>query len=110
MSYYRQPYSEAIYLFLGADGLHKIGRSRRPWVRVKAFHKAKLVWHKYVNDAVAWEKLYHVAGQYRRIRGEWFSLTRDDIDYIITLTESCGGDLEYARKTVQADQRGYDCR
>lgn len=62
----------------------KIGISKKPEVREKTLQSEKptiVLKQKWIGDMTD-EKFLHTYFKDKRIRGEWFSLTNDDIDFI----------------------------
>jgi hypothetical protein len=66
-------------------GFHKIGRSANPRARERTLQAEvpsyKLIWQSDFVD-IELEKTIHNKFASKRIRGEWFNLTKDDIKYI----------------------------
>lgn len=98
-----------IYLF-ESQGLYKIGRSHTPAIRrrrlqtgsptpIRTVHTLKTVFHKWI------EQQLHSRFADKRVRGEWFALTDEDVAYIKSLTRSGRTSEEEAQK--EADTKAY---
>jgi len=79
-----------VYLF--TDGaLHKIGiTSRTVASRIKQVEqdcgkKLTCAWSLFVDDAAALESQLHNAFSEKRIKGEWFNLSPEDVAYIMSI-------------------------
>lgn len=86
----RKKQSGYIYLITSKDGLYKIGLSKDVMSRIKTLgvtlpfeiepiHTIK------TDDMVGLEKELHSRFESKRIRGEWFALETDDVEYIKSL-------------------------
>lgn len=81
-----------IYLIKADNGFYKIGRTSDPEDRIRTF-AVKLPFEvEYVcvvntPDMYALEAKLHLKFADRRVNGEWFELTPDDVDYIRGLVE-----------------------
>jgi T5orf172 domain len=89
---YNRPVSHRagwVYLLKAENGLYKIGRSKKPKIRVSAITKAVAPFeivemHKaFYNDCVKVEKYFHLKFKNKCQRGEWFALTENEVKYII---------------------------
>lgn len=73
------------------DGEIKIGLSKDPAARAKylsyAQHKVTLFWQLECSDAVKTERALHAKFWRSRTGGEYFTLTQDEIDWIMAQTE-----------------------
>jgi predicted GIY-YIG superfamily endonuclease len=74
-----------VYLMQRADGLYKIGHSRKPrrrvWaIRYQARQKVWLVTQLPVCNALGVERAMQIHHAAKRVSGEWFALTRADAD------------------------------
>lgn len=82
-----------VYLLKSDSGSYKIGRSKRPDDRLATFSVKLPFPVRYVcllksEDMYSLEKELHARFEQRRIDGEWFALSQEDISYI----KSLGGD------------------
>jgi len=78
-----------LYVVLSGNGLYKIGKSQDPKTRFRQINSGSpvecyFVYHeKYDEDVKDLEKEYHNMFADKRIRGEWFDLTEDDLHKIL---------------------------
>lgn len=76
-----------IYTYLMKDdntGLTKIGRSNNPSAREKTLQSEKPAIHLiYICEQLIEHEL-HVKYKHKRVRGEWFNLLDNDIEYIVS--------------------------
>lgn len=116
-----------VYLTSPVDGCYKIGRSRSAVaridqlgetlpVRLTALHVVRTA------DMVWLEKYFHTAFWHRRVRGEWFRLTPEDIrlvqskEAIDSLADVPGGVVTLhagnreKRKPTPPDRKQYNVR
>lgn len=74
-----------IYLMRAADGCFKIGKSRSPLRREKDFSglpfEVGLVHEILADDMDYWEERIHYIFQPERIRGEWFKLSEENVEW-----------------------------
>ena len=72
------------------NGLYKIGRSKNPEYREKTLQsevpQIKLL--SYCAEWIVSEKDLHTTFSHRRVRGEWFDLTKNDISTIKNLMQA----------------------
>jgi hypothetical protein len=79
-----------VYLLKGENGLYKIGRSKTPDVRINIITKAiapsdiKTVHTAFYPDCYKAESDLHKLFANKRVRGEWFELSNEDIMVILT--------------------------
>ena len=79
-----------VYLLKGENGLYKIGRSKVPDVRINTITKAiapfdiKTVHTAFYPDCYKAESDLHKLFANKRVRGEWFELSNEDIVAIVT--------------------------
>lgn len=74
-----------IYLMRNANGHVKIGRSYNPAKREKTLHSENPLWKMIFISQITdinVEKELHKKFNHKRLRGEWFALNDEDIDYI----------------------------
>lgn len=84
-----------IYLFESYDGFYKIGQAKNPSMRIKEItmpYRPKLIHKMPVSDMDWAEKYLHNKFAHRRVDGEWFNLSSQDVFWIMS------------RKTLQYDQ------
>jgi len=83
-----------IYLIRAENNLYKIGRSKRPGKRLLSLRDAQsqhpgspleieLLMTIPTNDMEALEKVLHSRFGTKRHHGEWFELTKEDIDHLL---------------------------
>jgi hypothetical protein len=95
------PISGWIYLLKGPNNLYKIGYTKRnPIKRIieyspKLPFKTKLFISFPALFGIKTEHALHERLENKHIRGEWFKLTHDDIEYIKTCKRDADG--EYAK-------------
>lgn len=88
----QSPRAGYVYLLQSPTGAYKIGRSRNPQDRLRTF-QIKLPFEvEYVcvircADMVALEAELHRAFEHKRLNGEWFALTGNDIEFIKGLAQ-----------------------
>jgi hypothetical protein len=76
-----------VYLLKSSEGYYKIGKTKDPKNRMKTFG-LKLPMHvEYIcliesDDMGELETMLHIDYQSKRINGEWFDLTPEDVEYI----------------------------
>lgn len=70
-----------VYLIGPVDGCYKIGKSKDPAQRVKAFNLPVGTIEHVISSAVPYrlESFIHLAFSHRRVRGEWFRLDESEI-------------------------------
>jgi len=97
---YHKPLASYVYLFRDRDNLYKIGHSVDPQQRAKDISqpnfpidvictiKTDVICTIKTDDASALEHDLHEHFVEKRVKGEWFSLTQDDIDTIISIYPS----------------------
>lgn len=83
----KKPSPTNIYLMVDKNtGLHKIGRSKTPVTRERTLQSEKptieIIFH--TAGTVKDEKHLHEKFNAKRVRGEWFNLSEEDIDFIKT--------------------------
>lgn len=92
-----------VYVLEG-NGLYKIGKSRRADKRLGALQcgqpfKTQLVCAIPNDDIHQLEKQLHARFAHKRVNGEWFDLSPDDIEQLkamaVEARQKCGGDREY---------------
>lgn len=76
-----------LYLMVDArNGLHKIGKSVKPPRREKTLQSEEpaiiMVFYSEITHQGQSESFFHEKFKNKRVRGEWFNLSQDDIDYI----------------------------
>lgn len=78
-----------IYLmFNGRNGLHKIGKSRKPTARERTLQgedPATVLVHSYEAESGDDERAWHAHFQGKRVRGEWFNLTAEDVSQFVRM-------------------------
>lgn len=83
------PAPEFLYVLQAENDLYKIGISRKPLKRLQAINSGpvgiEMVWQKVFSDAPVIEKELHACFKDRRVRGEWFALEQEDLEYIKSL-------------------------
>lgn len=81
-----------VYLLKTPQGLYKIGRSKNAEKRITKLG-VKLPYPIYplaiikTSDMVALEKVLHARFEEKRVNGEWFELSDEDVQYIKSLEE-----------------------
>lgn len=80
-----------IYVDAGGERFYKIGHSKGYWERIEVHQcgcpfEIRTALCYYVNDMRAEEQILHAWFEAKRVRGEWFDLTRDDLDLIARRT------------------------
>ena len=95
-----------VYLLKAVDGSYKIGKTLNPKSRKKTFDvrlpfKVDYVHTIETDDMHALEKALHLRFADKRLRGsEFFSLTPDDVQFIVSLGSKCTI-AEYAAKVTK---------
>lgn len=81
-----------VYIIREMDisGYYKIGRSKSPIRRIADFRlvlpfNIEVVHLIQTNDCANLERVLHMHFASKRVRGEWFALTTDDLDYLRSL-------------------------
>jgi len=81
-----------VYLFRASIGPVKIGRSKAPEGRLEDFDSLPfevVLLHTIASDDMVWlERTLHERFADKRIRGEWFALSDDDIAALLTIASS----------------------
>jgi len=86
---------EKIYIIKTYPDCYKIGISFNPEQRIITLQtanpfKLKIILEKEVNDAFKIEQTIHEAFKEKRLEGEWFSLTDDELKTIVDyLNQHC---------------------
>ena len=88
----RTPKPGYVYVLQSPTGAYKIGHSKNPHSRLKTFQvklpfEVEYVCLVYSGDMQGLELELHERFDERRINGEWFALSEDDIAYIQSLSE-----------------------
>lgn len=79
-----------VYLIASKDGLYKIGLSKDVRARIKTLGVAlpfeiEPIHTIKTDDMVTLEKELHAQFNEKRVRGEWFALTPEDVEYVRSL-------------------------
>lgn len=81
-------HSKPGYIYIiHCDGYYKIGRASKIDKRVYAFntqypHPLEVILTKHVEDMIATERMFHRLYEDKRVRGEWFKLSLEDVTAI----------------------------
>lgn len=89
----RKRTKSAVYTILSSDGYYKIGYVRRAETVTKRIstlqtgspHDLTLFCVFETDEGLALEERLHSQFEAKRVRGEWFELGEDDIDYLLSL-------------------------
>jgi len=100
----------AIYL-IRSSGLTKIGFSKNPWRRYKQLctgspNNMALVFTLYCENAPAVERELHEIFKDRRVNGEWFRVSVDEV--LITLGEKAMSRMPNPKAEKEEDQNPID--
>ena len=81
-----------MYLLRSQDGLYKIGKSKTPNIRIRALCVVLpfdiMPVHVIYSRDYGWAERYlHAKFEGQRVRGEWFRLSEEDVDWIQHQTE-----------------------
>lgn len=89
-----------LYVLMSANGLFKIGKARQPKGRIAQIQTASPVRIspvfvvEYDERDTDLEKQYHERFAEKRVRGEWFALSKDDLLSIAPVREAVESALE----------------
>lgn len=73
-----------VYLMGGPDGLCKIGHTSDLWRRRRDLGpQVRLLWWAMCGDSLGVEQAFHRHFAVKRIRGEWFELEADDVQWLM---------------------------
>lgn len=107
-----------VYLFRDANGAHKIGVSFSPEQRQRSVqnqtHQDVAAVHTIENPcAAALERALHFKFAEKRIEGEWFNLTPEDVGFIVALNDDTTSEVLnafFSRSGVQFSVRLHALR
>lgn len=82
-------YPSSVYL-IQCNDLYKIGFSNQPKKRLEMLqigspYELRLIWEDKVYNYMQIEEGLHKKFENKRVRGEWFKLDKEDVDYILSL-------------------------
>lgn len=88
-----------VYVLLADNNLYKIGRSSKINTRIKQLktklpYELVLISYIWAHDHVGLEEELHKEYANKRVRGEWFRLDKDDVEYLKELGEPWPIELE----------------
>lgn len=86
-----------VYLIRSSTGFFKIGHTKNPENRMATFNvklpfEVEFVCLISTEDMIVLEKTLHRQFANKRVNGEWFDLTTEDVEYIKGLTEQAAGE------------------
>lgn len=92
-SYEREHYATPGYIYIAyaPTGHHKIGLSKNPGARIKQLNNTPYevtIIHTFpANHARIAEEVLHTEFSSKRVRGEWFALSQEDVTWLCSITE-----------------------
>ncbi len=78
-----------VYIMYSASGHYKIGKSINPFDRARTIgtqmpFPVHLIYAAKVDDMGAMERFLHHLFRYSRVHGEWFTFTRENLQWLTT--------------------------
>lgn len=101
-----------VYILDGGNGLYKIGMSKTPKIRIRTLGVClpfDLVTVCLIgsDDYITLEQELHDVFASKRVRGEWFRLNNDDLEWLIEDAGAMGTSIHVSERWSKADSQTH---